>query len=72
MRQYHALLASLLVRLDYETVAALNLYPGLRVAGRTLPAGLYVGALRRGGVRIGLVAPLGLGAAYATPTAVRY
>lgn len=67
-----SLLASLLVRLDYETVAALNLYPGLRVAGRTLPAGLYVGALRRGGVRIGLVAPLGLGAAYATPTAVRY
>jgi len=59
------------VRLNHETLAAVNLYPELRIAGRAPPAGVYLGALRRGGVRLALVAPLGLGLGYATPRAVR-
>lgn len=56
-----SLLASLLIRLEHESLATLNIYPGLRVGNRTLPMGLFVGVRREGGVRVGLAGPFGFG-----------
>ena len=57
-----SLLASLLARDGYETIATLNVYPGA-FGGHRLPLGIWVSTLRRGGVRFGVAAPWGLGIA---------
>ena len=56
-----SLLASLLIRLEHESLATLNIYPGVRLWNRTLPVGLFVGVRREGGVRVGVAGPFGFG-----------
>ena len=60
-----SLLISVLARVDYETVASINIYPGA-LAGRRLPFGVWASAMRRGGFRVGIASTLGVGVAHGT------
>jgi len=57
-----SLLASLVVRNGYESVATLNVYPGA-ISSRRFPLGLWLSTLRGGGVRVGVASPWGIGVA---------
>lgn len=58
-----SLLVSLLARNGHETIATLNVYPDAFARSRP-PIGLWISALRRGGVRFGIATPLGFGIAH--------
>ncbi len=59
----NSLLASLMVENSRGTLATVNVYPGLlRIAGSS--PGIWLAIRKRGGHRVGLTMPLGLGAGY--------